>query len=264
MTVQRQFRSPDRSDEPYPADRFIPRCEDIPRSPPEGTYIVVDTLYFSTTVVELLANGAEFVHVAEHQDDALAFKRAHPEARIGGDRRAADEPTDGYDFFNSPSDVQSLDLDGVPVAMSSTNGGRAVDTLRGVDGVSVYVGGPTNAAAVARHLTGTDGPIYLVSAGTRGYIAPEDHIGATIISRHLVGEPITDRELDRFRRRIELAKGRQYKYANPIRRRDIEEYATAIDRRSVVPRLDGDRLVDVEAADGHRISRRNSAETPKR
>lgn len=247
--MQRRIRSPATPDEPHPADCFIPRCEAIPSVPSPGEYVVIDTLYFSTTVVELLANGATYVHVSERRGDELGFKREHPDARIGGDRMADFEPVEGYDFFNSPSYVQSLDLDGRPVAMTSTNGGRAVNALRTADGVSVYVGGPTNAAAIADHLAGTSRPTYLVSAGSRGFIAPEDHIGATIVGRRLAAEPLTGMDRDRFRRGIELAKGRQYKYSHPIRRRDVEKYATAIDSRTVVPRLDGDRLVDVSSTD---------------
>lgn len=243
--MQRRIRSPATPDEPHPSDRFIPRCEEIPSSPEPGDYVVVDTMYFSTTVVELLENGAAYVHVTERRGDEIAFKREYPDARIGGDRMRGYEPAEGYDFFNSPSYVQSLDVEGRPVAMTSTNGGRAVDALRDADGVSVYVGGPTNATALANHLDSTERPTYLVSAGSRGFIATEDHIGATIIGRRLAGDPLSDRERDRFRRGIELAKGRQYKYSHPIRQRDVEDFATSIDTRTVIPRLEGDRLVDV-------------------
>lgn len=221
-------------------------------------YVVVDTLYFSTTVVELLANGAEYVRVTDRDGDGLANDRGAPAALIGSDRMSGFEPADGYDFFNSPSYVQDLDLDGRPVVMTSTNGGRAVDALRDAEGVTVYVGGPTNAGALAAHLGGTAPTPYLVSAGSRGFVAPEDHIGASIVGRRLAGEAIPDRDLDRFRRGIELAKGRQYKYSHPIRKRDVEDFATAIDTRAVVPRLEGDRLVDVAAA------RTASSAAPKR
>lgn len=245
--MQRQVPSPAADSEPHPPDRFIPRCEEIPDSPPAGNYVVIDVLYFSTTVVELLENGADFIHVTEQRGDELDYKRDNPEARIGGDRMTNFEPADGYDFFNSPSYVQSLDVADRPVAMTSTNGGRAVDRLRATDGVSVYVGAATNAAALADHLDTEPDPTYLVSAGSTGFIAHEDHIGATIIGRRLADEPIPDHDVDRFRRGIELGKGRQYKYSHPTRRTDVEEYATAIDSRSAVPRLDGDRLVDIAA-----------------
>lgn len=243
--MQRQAPSPAAPTEPFPPDRFIPRCEAIPDSPAPGNYVVIDVLYFSTTVVELLENGAEFVHVTGERGDELAYKRDNPEARIGGDRMRDFEPAEGYDFFNSPSFVQSLDVTDRPVAMTSTNGGRAVDRLRNTGGVSVYVGGATNASALADHLRSDPDPTYLVSAGSTGFIAHEDHIGATIIARRLAGEPIPDHDVDRFQRGIELAKGRQYKYSHPTRRTDVEEYATAIDSRSTVPHLEGDHLVDI-------------------
>ncbi|MDY7082503.1 MAG: 2-phosphosulfolactate phosphatase, partial [Halobacteria archaeon] len=65
---------------------IIPRCEDIPDDPPAGNYVVVDVMYFSTTVVELLDNGAEYVHVAEEKEATLDYRREFPAAKIGGHR----------------------------------------------------------------------------------------------------------------------------------------------------------------------------------
>jgi len=227
--------------------RLIERCEAIPDRPSPGDYVVIDVIHFSNTVIELLANGAERVHVTDERGEELDYRESNPEALIGGSSTDEYDPEPGYDFFNSPSYVQRLDLEGRPTSMTSSNGGRAVATLRarGGDDVEIFVGSTMNAAALGEYLRGRDRPTYLVSSGSKGDLAMEDHVGATLISRHIDGVPVADTERDIFSRQVERAKGSDYVESHEIRRRDVLEYATDFDSRSVVPKLVGDSLVDV-------------------
>lgn len=219
----------------------------IPADPPTGDYVVVDVTHFSTTVAELLGNGATAVHITEARGDEPAVRDRVPGTLIGGDNTPAFEPEPGYDFFNSPSYVQRLDVDGHPTAMTSTNGGAAVTTLKHrVDADSaVYVGGYTNAAAVGAHLRERAVPTYLVAAGSEGDPATDDVLGAVLIDRYLRGDPPTERERRQFQTLLVTAKGPEYGTDHEGRARDLHEYATAIDSRGVVPRLEGSKLVDV-------------------
>nr|WP_303647792.1 2-phosphosulfolactate phosphatase [Haloarchaeobius amylolyticus] len=224
---------------------MLERIEDLPAAPDPGHYVVVDVMHFSTTVVELLANGAEYVHVTAERGDEFAFRETYPDARIGGGSTPDYEPTEGYDFFNSPSYVQGIDVAGRPVAMTSSNGGRAIDRLLDADGASVYVGSTTNAAALGQHLREVDGPVHLVAAGKDGEPATEDTIGALLIGRHMAGLPLEPVEEALFREQLEYAKGPNYPDKNEIRSSDVRDYAMSLSTRDVVPRLDGRRLVDL-------------------
>jgi 2-phosphosulfolactate phosphatase len=227
--------------------RLVERVEEIPADPPTGNYVVVDVLHFSNTVVELFENGAEYVHITDERGEEFDFRETTPEAVIGGGSTEEYEPATGYDFFNSPSYVQDLDVAGRPVSMTSSNGGRAVAHLRDATTAEseVYVGSTTNAAAIAAHLDDSDAPTYIVSSGSKGSVAVEDHVGATLVSRHLDGIPPADAEREILRRQVEVAKGEDYTERHELRRRDVYDYAMALDSRSVVPHLQGDRLVDV-------------------
>ncbi|WP_254537264.1 2-phosphosulfolactate phosphatase [Halomarina litorea] len=230
---------------------LIEHRERLPEDPAPGNYVVVDVMHFSSTVVELFAGGAEYVHITEKRGDEFGFRDDTPEAVIGGGKTDDYEPAEGYDFFNSPSYVQSVDVAGKPVSMTSTNGGQAVTDLRlsDTEDVAVYVGGTTNARAVANHLAGEDRPTYLVSAGAGdGTVATEDHIGATLVGRYLRGDSVADVERDLYRELLEVAKGANYTDKHETRRRDVREFSKAIDSRSVVPRLEGDTLYDVSEA----------------
>lgn len=227
--------------------RLISRCEEIPSEPPTGDYVVIDVLHFSNTVIELFANGADYVHITDERGEEPAFKAENPDARIGGGATPAYDPEPGYDFFNSPSFVQGIDVEGRPVGMTSSNGGRAVARLRRVldDESAVYVGSTMNASALANHLRASDHPTYLVSAGSQGTVALEDHVGATLISRGLDGIELSAAERAVFEAQVEVAKGPNYAQKNDLRRRDVHDYALAFDSRRVIPRLDGRSLVDV-------------------
>jgi len=245
-------------------DRLIERCEALPAHPKPGDYVVVDTMHFSNTVIELLAKGAAYVHITDERGDEFAYREAHPDAVIGGGSTDALEPAEGYDFFNSPSYVQRLDVAERPVSMTSSNGGRAVAALRetGGPGVSVFVGSTTNAAALAEHLRERERDTYLVSAGTLGEVAAEDHIGAVLISRHLDGLPLAAAERTLFRRQLANAKGVGDGRTHRLRRRDVTQYAMNLNGRRVVPELVGDTLVDVSARRGRHAALSQTVDRP--
>jgi 2-phosphosulfolactate phosphatase len=241
-------RSTDTELETLLGPNLLDCLERIPETPSPGNYVVVDVFYFSTTVVELLANGATHVHVTDERGEEFAYREKNPTARIGGSSTEDYEPEKGYDFYNSPSYVQSVDVEGRPVSMTSSNGGRAVSQLRTaaetVD-LDVYVGGTTNADALATHLRATTDPTYLVAAGSDATPSTEDYVGAILVGRYLADVPPTPVERDRHRGLVVGAKNTDDLERSAVRRADVEEYATALDSRSVVPKLVGDRLVDV-------------------
>ncbi|WP_435186897.1 2-phosphosulfolactate phosphatase [Halobellus sp. EA9] len=227
------------------SDRILRSRSEIPADPPAGDYVVVDVTHFSTTVTELLGNGAAYVHVTDERGDEFEFQEEVPEALIGGGKTDDYEPHEGYDFFNSPSYVQRFDVTDTPTAMTSKNGGAAVTTLsdRGSEDIDVFVGGYTNAVAVAEYLRERDAPTFVVAAGSRGEETTDDLLGAVLIDRYLRERPLTADERAHFVALLEAAKGPGYAEKHEVRRKDLHEYATAINARDVVPHLDGDRLV---------------------
>jgi 2-phosphosulfolactate phosphatase len=240
----------DRTQRPSFEARLVDGRAEIPHVPDPGDYVVIDVTHFSTTVAELLALGAKYVHVTDERGDEFAYRKRHPGALIGGGKTDAYEPTEGYDFFNSPSYVQDLPVSDRPVSMTSKNGGTSVARLRrrGGDDVSVFVGGYTNAAALAEYLRGRDRPTFLVSCGSSGQQTMDDLLGAVVVDRYLREEPLSAAERDHFASLLVTSKGPDYAEKHESRRRDLHEFATDVNRRDVVPVLRGDRLVDATAS----------------
>ena len=234
-----------------PIERVIPARSYIPDDPAPGDYVVVDVAQFSTTVPELFENGATYVHITEDRGDEPAFRRETPRARIGGGSGPDYRGEPGYDFFNSPSFVQGVDVDGRPTAMTSPNGGNAVTDLRlaAGDDVTVSVGGFTHARAAADHLRARSGPTYFVAAGSGGKPSPEDVAGVMYIARHLEEDPPNDNERAAYREMVEYSKGAKYEQKPQIKRTDLYEYALNFDSRTVVPKLEGQKLYDVSGTE---------------
>lgn len=232
------------------ATRHVERCEDLPEDLPSGDYVVIDVMFFSTTAVELFADGLASLTVVDEKSETLAFREEHPDALAGGDHDPDYDAVGDYDFHNSPTFVRDLDVAGRPAAMTSTNGGRAVNRLvdHDADGrgdVSVYLGSTTNAAALGDHLR-PERDTYLVSAGYEGDIAVEDHIGAIRIGRQVADVALTNAEETVFRRHLPTAKGDEYRAsAHPTRRADLDDRITDFDAHDVVPKLVDGRFVDV-------------------
>lgn len=243
-------------------DRLIERCEHLPADPTPGDYVVIDTLHFSNTVIELLARGATAVHVPDERGGEFEYRANNPSALIGGGHTENYEPAEGYDFFNSPSYVSRMDVEGRPVSMTSTNGGRTVATLREQGGprVEVFIGAPLNARAVGEFLRERDRPVRLVAAGCDGERAVEDLVGAAMISRYVDGLTPAQAELELWCEQIETARGPSYVQKNELRRRDVLEFATSVNARSVIPRLDGTELQPVEVTDRWQAAARGIAD----
>ena len=230
-----------------PVEQVYSSRAQLPESPPAGTYIVVDVAHFSTTVVELFERGAEYIHITEQRGDEHRFKQAHPDAKIGGGKTPEYEPAEGYDFFNSPGYVQSVDVDGRPTAMTSTNGGAAVTELRhrGGEDVTVFVGGLRNAAAVSAHVGETPEPTYLVAAGSKGNPSPEDTVGAAVIGQYINGEPPSDNERRVYRNVAYYGKAPKYDQQEGHRLNDLVQYDLQFNESSVVPKLEGQKLYNI-------------------
>lgn len=235
-------------------NRMIPSRAGIPEDPQPGNYVVIDVTHFSTTVLELFHSGASFVHVPDERGEEFEFKDRYPEARIGGGSSPDYTPEDGYDFFNSPSSVQSVDVSGRPTALTSSNGGAAITDLRkrGGSDVEVFVGTMSNAQAIADYLGERDKPVRTVAAGSKGKPSPEDTVGAVLIQRYLADDDPSDDELDCYRELIKAGKAAKYARKAEIRYRDLLDYSVATNTRTAIPKLEGQRLIDVSNSDEDR------------
>jgi 2-phosphosulfolactate phosphatase len=150
--------------------------------------VVVDALRASATITVLLQQGASEVVVVKEVDEAYAYRHAHPDTLLVGERGGL--KVDGFDFGNSPTEIRRADVRGKPVAFTSTTGAQRLVDCLGASGV--IVGTTVNASAVARQAVGMakaeDVPIVIIPAGLAtdpSAVAEEDWLGATALAARM-------------------------------------------------------------------------------
>ncbi len=142
--------------------------------------VVVDTFRASTTIAVLVRKGAEVVPVASIEEAAL-FHGA--DYRIG---ERGSERVSGFDFGNSPREIEASGITpGSTVVLSTTNGTRVLEAAHGAP--AILAGAFVNAGAVADELaTGALGErVVVVGCGWEGRRAPEDESAAGAILHSL-------------------------------------------------------------------------------
>ena len=129
--------------------------------------VVVDTFRASTTIVVLGSKGAEVVPVASIEEAAL-----YPGAdyRIGERGSARGR---GFDFGNSPVEIEAAGLaPGAVVVLSTTNGTRVLEAAHGAR--AILAGAFVNVSAVADELAISVLGEMVVGCGWEGRRVSED------------------------------------------------------------------------------------------
>src|SRR5262245_51777463 len=86
--------------------------------------VVVDALRASATITCLLQQGAEEVLVVKDVDQAYAYREAYPATLLVGERSGV--RVKGFDFGNSPTEIQRADIRGERVVFTSTTGAQCL------------------------------------------------------------------------------------------------------------------------------------------
>jgi 2-phosphosulfolactate phosphatase len=167
-----------------------------------ASVVVVDAYRASTTIAVLISKGARVLPVASIEEAAAA----RADYRIG-ERGSA--KVKGFDFGNSPTEIQTADIaPGATVALSTTNGTRIVEAARGAP--AILAGAFVNAHAVADRLAADESGsrVVIVGCGWRGRRASEDESAAGAILSRLrergAGlDERAERGVDQYRRRSE-------------------------------------------------------------
>lgn len=169
--------------------------------------VIIDVLRFSTTAIYLLQHGARYIKPCRTIAEAYQFKREHENVILVGEKNG--KSIQGFDFNNSPSQIEAIQLSGRPVAIRTSNGTRAIRTI-GED-QDLYIGSTVNAKYVASLLKGKKAAkIYLVAVGRQGDEATEDLIGAKMIRSYAREKPLRHSTLQSFKERIRNSRSAQF------------------------------------------------------
>ena len=138
--------------------------------PPEhAAALVVDVLRATTTLTVALAHGALRVLDAETPEEAMALRRAHPEALLCGERDG--RKIAGFDLGNSPLEYGADVVRGRTLVFASTNGSLA---LRAGRRARRRVRGCFANATAALEAVAREPEVAIVCSGKLGRFSLED------------------------------------------------------------------------------------------
>ncbi len=208
--------------------------------------VVVDAFRASTTIAVLVRKGARVAPVASI-DEAAAYAGA--DYRIG---ERGSEKVRGFDFGNSPTEVEAADLEsGATIVLSTTNGTRVIEAAGGAP--AILTGAFVNAHAVADELASGVHDVErvaVIGCGWEGRRASEDESAAGAILHRLRERGFElDGRADRVVGMYLERSGKSLRRNSAARRLALLGYESDLDfclaenTVPVVPRLEGDAFV---------------------
>lgn len=162
---------------------------DVHSSLLENICIVVDVLRASSTIVTLLAKGCRKVYTVETISEAQSLAQSKG-LLLGGERNGL--TVEGFDFGNSPFELEGFTPNGRNAVLTTTNGTKAVATVASAP--AVLIGSFLNAMTccqkalelASKHSTnigiicaGEKGRFVLDDAYCAGYLVETLHLTAT-------------------------------------------------------------------------------------
>lgn len=165
----------------------------------KGLTVVIDVFRAFTVAPFVIAGGAARVVPVAEERLARDLKQRDPSILLMGERGCVKLP--GFDFGNSPTEVEHADFAGRTVVHTTSAGtqGLAAAVFES-EADEVLTGGFVNAGAIVRHIRAREPEfVSLVAMGTAGLEpSPEDTMCALYIKNELEGFPNSMEALRRF------------------------------------------------------------------
>jgi 2-phosphosulfolactate phosphatase len=159
----------------------------------EGIVVVIDVFRAFSVACFAFHNGLERLFPMADSDDALAFKRGEPNVLRVGEREGKRLP--GFDFGNSPTEIEPVQLDG-KVLVQTTHAGTQglVNAHRATE---VLTGALVNAQATAAYIKQKNPQeVSLVRMGwAASEPTDEDNLCADYLESLLLNTPFDDSQI---------------------------------------------------------------------
>ncbi len=211
--------------------------------------VVIDVLRATTTICTALGLGASGVIPVESEAECRTYRNAN--CRIAGERGGEKLP--GFDLGNSPLELLKHDWHNIRLALTTTNGTRALHASMPCR--HLVVGAFANRTVLAGWLAAQQLPVVLHCAGWRCEPNWEDtwlagELVARLLPTHEPGDDtallaLSIAGLDAATLRERLAATSHYQRLLRLGHAADLDYCLQADTQAVVPRFDGLLLTDV-------------------
>ena len=145
------------------------------------TVVVIDVLRATSTLVTALGSGYAEARCFREVAAARSYAADHPGAVLAGEREGL--PPEGFEKGNSPREFVQAPVAGTALALTTTNGTRALESVRGAE--RILVGSFLNLHVVADFLQKAGAVFEVVCSGTGDAFALEDALVAGALAELL-------------------------------------------------------------------------------
>lgn len=169
-----------------------------------GLAVVIDVFRACSVSCYAFAGGVSRILPVDSVEDARALKAAHPDYLLAGERQCLKLP--GFDFGNSPSEIQAADVAGKTLVHATSAGTRGLFAAMNSADRVVTCSFP-NITATARAILAADPEtVSIVAMGKAGLThAPEDKLCAMYLANLLQGVPNAFAAIPKFLRNAPTA-----------------------------------------------------------
>lgn len=217
----------------------------------DAIVVVIDILRATTTMCVAFDNGVEFIVPVEHVEACLEYRTNG--FVIAGERSG--EQLAGFDLGNSPFSYSNGEIAGRRVAMTTTNGTRALKAAQSRGAKEIVIGSFCNIDTLAQWLIRKNENVCLLCAGWRDNITLEDTIFAGAMARKLrhhfrryqdttlIAETLFNSA--NTRKRYFFRHSSHFKRLTHLKLQEEVKYAMRRDTHPVLPILIGNELHDI-------------------
>ena len=155
-----------------------------------GTTVIIDVFRAFTVETYLALNHADRIIPVGDIQTAFDYKKEHPDAILCGERGGA--KIEGFDYGNSPSQVENVDFTGKTVVHTTSAGTQGIVNAAGA--TEILAGSMVAAKAIADYIKLTKPQhVSLVCMGLSGTTrTDEDELCGEYIKSLIEGKPIAD------------------------------------------------------------------------
>lgn len=113
-----------------------------------GMVVVIDVIRAFTNAAYAFSRGAKEIYPVSTVQQALQFKAQYPEALVCGE--VGGIPPEGFDFGNSPTQTNTLDLGGRVIVQRTGAGTQGI--VRSLNGNTIFAASLVIASATVSHI----------------------------------------------------------------------------------------------------------------
>lgn len=213
--------------------------------------VVIDILRATTSMCVGFGHGVKFITPVEHQAECESFR---PQGYLLAGERSG-EMIEGFDMGNSPFEFMDAGVPGAKIAMTTTNGTRAIKAAQIRGAKEIVAGAFTNISTLCDWLLSREEDVCLLCAGWRDNFTLEDTIFAGAVVNKLANDfqlyqdsAIMARTLFRSankRKRYFFRASSHYNRLVHLNLQPDVKFAMHRDKFKVLPVMIGDELHDL-------------------